>query len=134
MSKKLPDKIISEIGLDSDISYQIDVTDLYHKYTRQFSISSFEGISNELGELILKTLINDFRKGVISPDELSALCHFYFGEYVQEIKAKKYKKFFDISILLADLSFEIRVNPVSAGEWLEEALEFADDTKKKKEY
>ena len=110
---------------DSRKTTGIDVTKLYRHYCKSFRVKKFSELKSPEGSVLLKKIINDFSDNLISLHELSALCDYYFFEYAMRQETEER----ELSLLLADVYFEMRVDEGTANSWLKEAFEFAGKEK-----
>lgn len=103
-SKDMPE--INTKGIDS----------IKGKYLRKISESSLETLSLVKAEQLFRFVVKDFKKGVLSSDELAD-----FGFKIFHGIAKKYPKsdLFQASLSASELTFEMR----SKGERVRECLD-----------
>jgi len=82
------------------------IDSIQKKYLKKIGESSINGISLEKGKSLFVLVIRDFKKGTLSPDELSS-----FGFEIFHGVAKNYPKsdLFQATLDASDLRFYMRV-------------------------
>ena len=103
-------------------NFSIDFSQEYQHYCHLYQVDNFNQLSDSQSIAILKNFINDFRLGKISLDILCTLCYeLYFNSNFSKPKSKL-SPYENLLLSLTELSFDIRNNPLYAGETLTKAF------------